>query len=106
MRGTVVLGKRPLRVTSSARRLPLTNSVTPAHRRVVSRQRQLDHRGRGGDDAPAPGRRPVAEQGALARAQQGGQELPFLGEQFWRHRRVHTRIDAVQLADAQRAADR
>jgi hypothetical protein len=41
----------------------------------------------------------VGEQGALARAQQGGQELPFLGEQFWRHRRVHAAIDVAQLAD-------
>ena len=48
----------------------------------------------------------VAEQRALARTQQGGQELPFLGEQFWRNRRVHARVDAVQLADAQSATDR
>ena len=41
----------------------------------------------------------MAEQGALARGQQGGQELPFLGEQFWRHRRVHARVDAVQPAE-------
>ena len=39
-------------------------------------------------------------------AQQGGQELPFLGEQFWRHRRVHAPIDVVQFADTQRASDR
>ena len=52
-----------------------------------SRHRQLHHRGRGGDDAPAPGRRPVAEQGAIARGQQRGDEVALLGEQFWRHRR-------------------
>ncbi len=47
----------------------------------------------------------MAEQGALARGQQRGQELPFLGEQFWRHRRVHARVDAMQSARAHRARD-
>ena len=48
----------------------------------------------------------MAEQGAVARGQQGGHELPFLGEQFWRHRRVHAPVDAMQPAGAQSAVDR
>jgi len=75
-------------------------------RRAASWRGQRDHRGKGRNEAPAPGRRPVAEQGALAAGQQGGDEVPLLGEQFWRHRRVHAPVHAVQLADAQSAADR
>ena len=41
---------------------------------------------------------PWLSRAPLARGQQGGHELPFLGEQFWRHRRVHARIDAMQRA--------
>jgi hypothetical protein len=52
---------------------------------------------------PAPGRRAVGEQGAVARAQQGAQQLPFLGEQFWRHHGVHAPMDAVDPAGAERA---
>jgi hypothetical protein len=37
----------------------------------------------------------MAEHCTVARGQQGGQKVPFLGEQFWRHRRVHAAMDAV-----------
>jgi hypothetical protein len=40
---------------------------------------QRDHRGRGWDETPAPSRRAVAEEGALAGGQQSGDEMPFLG---------------------------
>ena len=39
----------------------------------------------------------MTQERALAGGQQDGQEMPFLGEQFWRHRRVHASMDAVQL---------
>ena len=78
----------------------------PLGPRAVSRHRELDHRGRGRNDAPAPGRRPVTEQGPVARGQQGGDEVPLLGEQFGRHRRVHAAMDAVQPAGADGAIDR
>ena len=77
----------------------------PLGLRMVSRHRELDHRGRGRNDAPAPGRRPVTQQGPVARGQQGGDEVPLLGEQFGRHRRVHAPMDAVQPA-ARRRRDR
>ncbi|HEX4623000.1 MAG TPA: hypothetical protein VH231_00975 [Solirubrobacteraceae bacterium] len=48
----------------------------------------------------------VAEDGALARRKQGGDEVPFLGEQCRRDRRVHPAVQAVQPARAERAADR
>jgi hypothetical protein len=48
----------------------------------------------------------MAEQRTLARGQQGGHEVPFLGEQFGRHRRVHAPMDAVHPARAQGAIDR
>ena len=47
----------------------------------------------------------MAQQSAVARGQQGGDEVPFLGEQFWRHRRVHAPMDEVQLAGAEGAID-
>ena len=72
---------------AQARRLDHVTPLEPP--RVVAPP--TDHRGRGGNDAPAPGRRPVAEDRAVARGQQGGNEVPFLGEQFRRHRRVHAR---------------
>ena len=75
------------------------------HRPASSRRGKRDHRGRGGDDAPAPGRRAVTEQCTIARGQQGGNEVPILGEQFRRHRRVHAAMDAVQVAAVQRATD-
>jgi hypothetical protein len=48
----------------------------------------------------------VAEKGVVARAQQRGEEVPILGEQFGRHRRVHAPMDAVQRADTDGATDR
>ena len=60
------------------------------HRPASSRRGKRDHRGRGRNDAPAPGRRPVTQQSTIARGQQGGNEVPLLGEQFWRHPRDDT----------------
>jgi hypothetical protein len=37
----------------------------------------------------------VTQECTFARGQQSGDEVPFLGEQFWRHRRVHAAMDAV-----------
>src|SRR6185312_7173544 len=37
---------------------------------------------------------------------QGGDEVTLLGEQFWRHRRVHAPVHAVQPPCAERAIDR
>ena len=48
----------------------------------------------------------MTQQGPIARGQQGGDEVPFLGEQFGRHRRVHAAMDAVQPAGADGAIDR
>ena len=48
----------------------------------------------------------MTEQGTVARGQQGGNEVPVLGEQFRRHRRVHAAMDAVQRASAQGTVDR
>jgi hypothetical protein len=77
----------------------------PLHLRMTSRHCEFDHRGRGGDDAPAPGRRPATEQRAVAHGQQGGQEMPFLDEQFRRHRRIDPAVHGVQCARTQGAVD-
>jgi hypothetical protein len=74
--------------------------------RAMPWHRQLHHRGRGGNEAPAPGRRAVTEERTLARGQQAGDEVPFLGEKSRRHRCVHAAVDAVQPARAQRATNR
>jgi hypothetical protein len=40
----------------------------------------------------------VAEERAVARGQQGGDEVPFLGEQFRRHDREQAPVRAVEPA--------
>jgi hypothetical protein len=41
-----------------------------------------------------------------APCQQGGHEVPFLGAQFGRHRRIHAAMDGMQPARAEGAIDR
>jgi hypothetical protein len=48
----------------------------------------------------------VTQQCTFARGQQGGDEVPFLAEQFGRHRRVDTAMDPVQPAGPAGAANR
>jgi hypothetical protein len=48
----------------------------------------------------------VAEERAVARGQQGGDEVPFLGEKSRRHRGVDAPVHAVHPAGAKAAADR
>ena len=48
----------------------------------------------------------MAQEGAVARGQQGGDEVPLLGEQFRRHRGIDTAVDEVQPASAEGAIDR
>ena len=48
----------------------------------------------------------MAQEGACARGQQGGDEVPLLGEQFRRHRGIDTAVDKVQPASAEGAIDR
>jgi hypothetical protein len=48
----------------------------------------------------------VTQPRSLARGQQGGQEVPLLGEQLWRHRRVDAAVNAVQPSGAEGAIDR
>ena len=43
----------------------------------------------------------MAEQSAVARGQQRRDEEAVLGEQFWRHHRVHAPMDPVHPAGAQ-----
>jgi hypothetical protein len=67
---------------------------------------QRDHRGRGRNDAPAPGRSPVTQNGAIAGGQQSRDEVSLLGEQLWRHHRVDAAMNARQPPRAHSTIDR
>ncbi|HVI18453.1 MAG TPA: hypothetical protein VM712_08745 [Gaiellales bacterium] len=47
----------------------------------------------------------MTEQRTIARGKQSGDEVPVLGEQFWRHRYVHAPMNAVQHPSAQGLVD-
>jgi hypothetical protein len=62
----------------------------------VPRHRELDLSRRRRDDAPAPRGRAMAEDRAIARGHQSGNEESVLCGEFRRLRRIHALVDEVQ----------
>src|SRR2546421_613929 len=98
----------PWRTSSARKRRSRRLFISPRPRRDRASRGggRGDPRGGGGNDAPAPGRRPMAGECPPARGKGGGGGAPVLGERPGRPRRKDPRGGGVQPARAKGAMTR
>ena len=105
MRGTEVVGKRPLWVLSPGRRLRLSKKFTPAGAVRVRGTASSITEGGAGMMRQRQAAVPWLRRAPSPAANRAATRCPSSAEQFGRHRGIDTAVDEVQPAGAEGAID-